>query len=81
MDVRLPVGRNDELGFATTVFNEMVAKLKLSQTELEQLATTDPLTGLNNRKQVMTILQDHYEYYHRYKRVFSVLMLDVDHFT
>ncbi len=80
LDVRLPVGRNDELGFATTVFNEMVAKLKLSQTELEQLATTDPLTGLNNRKQVMTILQDHYEYYRRYKRVFSVLMLDVDHF-
>lgn len=80
LDVRLPVGRNDELGFATTVFNEMVAKLKLSQTELEQLATTDPLTGLNNRKQVMTILHDHYEYYRRYKRVFSVLMLDVDHF-
>ncbi|WP_321491700.1 diguanylate cyclase [uncultured Desulfobacter sp.] len=80
LDVQLPVRRNDEIGFATTVFNEMVAKLKLSQTELEQLATTDPLTGLNNRKRVMSILRDHYEYYRRFETEFSVLMLDVDHF-
>jgi len=80
LDVRLPVRRNDEIGFATTVFNEMVAKLKLSQTKLEQLATTDSLTGLNNRKQVMSILRDHYAYYRRYETAFSVLMLDVDHF-
>jgi len=80
LDVRLPVRRNDEIGFATTVFNEMVAKLKLSQTKLEQLATTDSLTGLNNRKQVMSILRDHYAYYRRYEAKFSVLMLDVDHF-
>jgi diguanylate cyclase (GGDEF)-like protein len=80
LDVRLPVRRNDEIGFATTVFNEMVANLKLSQTKLEQLATTDPLTGLNNRKRVMSILGDHYKYYRRYKTEFSVLMLDVDHF-
>ena len=80
LDVRLPVRRNDEIGFATTVFNDMVAKLKLSQTKLEQLATTDSLTGLNNRKQVMSILHDHYAYYRRYATAFSVLMLDVDHF-
>lgn len=80
LDVRLPVRRNDEIGFATTVFNEMVAKLKLSQAKLEQLATTDPLTGLNNRKRVMGILSDLYAYYRRYDAEFSVLMLDVDHF-
>ena len=80
LDVRLSVRRNDEIGFATTVFNEMVAKLKLSQTKLEQLATTDSLTGLNNRKQVMSLLRDHYAYYRRYEAEFSVLMLDVDHF-
>ena len=80
LDVRLPVHRNDEIGFATNVFNEMVAKLKLSQAKLEQLATTDPLTGLNNRKRLMSILRDHYAYYRRYKTEFSVLMLDVDHF-
>jgi diguanylate cyclase (GGDEF)-like protein len=80
LDVRLAVHCNDEIGFATMVFNEMVAKLKLSQTKLEQLATTDPLTGLNNRKRVMGILSDLYAYYRRYEAEFSVLMLDVDHF-
>ncbi len=80
LDVRLPVRRNDEIGFATTVFNEMVGKLKLSQKKLEQLATTDPLTGLNNRKRVISILRDVYKYYRRYATEFSVLMLDVDHF-
>jgi len=80
LDVYLPVRRNDEIGFATTVFNDMVTKLKLNQTKLEQLATTDPLTGLNNRKRVMSTLCDHYKYYRRYKTEFSVLMLDVDHF-
>nr|WP_320016289.1 diguanylate cyclase [uncultured Desulfobacter sp.] len=80
LNVHLPVRRNDEIGFATTVFNDMVAKLKLSQARLEQLATIDPLTGLNNRKRVMSILRDHYEYYRRYETEFSVLMLDVDHF-
>ncbi|WP_022666095.1 sensor domain-containing diguanylate cyclase [Desulfospira joergensenii] len=80
LDVQLMVHRNDEIGFATSVFNEMVAELKQNQTKLEQLATTDPLTGLNNRKQVMTLLRNQYEYYRRYKTGFSVLMLDVDHF-
>jgi diguanylate cyclase (GGDEF)-like protein len=80
LDVQLPVQRNDEIGFATKVFNEMVEKLKESQTKLEQLATTDALTGLDNRKQIMQILHDHYEYFQRYKTGFSVLMLDVDHF-
>lgn len=80
LDVQLPVRRNDEIGFATKVFNEMVEKLKKSQTKLEQLATTDALTGLDNRKQIMQDLQDYFEYYQRYKTGFSVLMLDVDHF-
>lgn len=80
LDVHLKVHRNDEIGFATAVFNEMVAELKRNQTKLEQLATTDPLTGLSNRKRIMTILNEHYEYYKRYKAEFSVLMLDVDHF-
>ncbi|WP_240910174.1 diguanylate cyclase [Desulfopila sp. IMCC35008] len=80
LDVQLSVRRNDEIGFATRVFNEMVEKLKESQTALEQLATTDALTGLDNRKQIMQKLQDHFDYYQRYKTGFSVLMLDVDHF-
>lgn len=80
LSIRLPVEKNDELGFATRVFNEMVAELNQSQTKLEKLATQDVLTQLANRKQILRILHNRFEYYQRYKNVFSILMIDVDHF-
>jgi len=80
LDVRLTVLKNDELGFATRIFNEMVAELQQTQTKLEELATTDALTSLANRKQIMKKLFNQFEYYQRYRTEFSVLMIDVDHF-
>lgn len=80
LEVQLHVRGNDEIGFTISVFNEMVTRLKESQIKLEQLATTDSLTGLSNRKQIMNSLHHLFEYYQRYKTEFSVLMLDVDHF-
>ncbi|MBU0960889.1 MAG: diguanylate cyclase, partial [Proteobacteria bacterium] len=80
LNVTLPIQKNDELGFATKVFNEMVAELNLSHTKLEQLATTDALTQLANRKQIMISLSKHFEYYQRYTAEFSILMIDIDYF-
>lgn len=80
LNIALPVQQNDELGFATKMFNQMVAELKLSHTKLEQLATTDALTQLANRKQIMKRLFKHFEYYQRYTAEFSILMIDIDHF-
>ncbi len=80
LDVHLPIKKNDELGFATSVFNEMVEELKQSQTKLEQLATTDALTTLANRKQIMKILLKQFDYYQRYGTEFAILMIDIDHF-
>lgn len=80
LDVLLPIEKNDELGLATHVFNDMVAELKQNQQELEQLATTDSLTGLANRKHVMEGLSNLHEHYKRYSTVFSILMIDIDHF-
>ncbi|MEN8188219.1 MAG: diguanylate cyclase [Thermodesulfobacteriota bacterium] len=80
LDVNLPIRRNDELGITTGVFNEMVNRLRESYTKLEQLATTDPLTGLDNRKQIMSSLLRHFENFRRYGTKFSIMMLDVDHF-
>lgn len=80
LDVRLPIHKKDELGLATTVFNKMVAELQQNQSKLEQLATTDALTGLANRKEVMKKLSEQYEYYQRYSAEFSILMIDVDNF-
>ena len=80
LDVSLPVRRNDEFGIVTGMFNQMVIRLKKNQCELEQLATTDSLTGLVNRKQIMTVLNTHIEQYRRYASEFSLLMIDIDHF-
>lgn len=80
LSIRLPVEKNDEIGFATKVFNEMVEELNQSQAKLEKLATQDVLTQLNNRKQILSILRDRFEHYRRYKNTFSVLMIDIDHF-
>lgn len=47
---------------------------------LETLATTDPLTGLNNRRHFLDSLDAEWSRFQRYYRSVSVLMLDIDHF-
>jgi diguanylate cyclase (GGDEF)-like protein len=93
-DVVLPVVTGGELGYLTTVFNDMVAKLRASMLEadafteqlreknvqLERLSLTDPLTGLFNRRQLMTLLDNELKRSIRGQQEFSILMLDVDHF-
>lgn len=78
--VSVHIHRNDELGIVTGMFNEMVCRLKEDQTKLEQLATTDSLTGLANRKQIMAELAGQIGQYRRYSTEFSILMIDIDHF-
>jgi|GEM_PF-538033 len=80
LDVSVNIRRNDELGIVTGMFNEMVRRLKESQVKLEQLALTDPLTGLANRKKIMADVASNFERYLRYSTEFSILMIDIDHF-
>lgn len=80
LGVTVPVRRNDELGIVSEMFNEMVYRLRESQSRLEELATTDPLTGLANRKQIMTDLDLQMESFCRHATDFAVLMLDIDFF-
>ena len=62
-------------------------KLKILQDELleknaqlEALSVTDPLTGLANRRQLMTRLTEEVDRARRYKTPLSVVMVDIDHF-
>ncbi len=80
LSVSVYIRRNDELGIVTRMFNEMVCRLKGDQAKLEQLATTDSLTGLANRKQIMADLTINFEHYRRYSTNFSILMIDIDNF-
>ena len=62
-------------------------KLKVLQDELreknellEQLSVTDPLTGLFNRRHLMTKLERELARTGRYRHPLSVVMIDLDHF-
>jgi diguanylate cyclase (GGDEF)-like protein len=76
----LPAGGAGEVGYLTQVFNTMVESLRKHHDELERLSTTDTLTGLSNRRQLMNLLTQEIERAKRAAQAFSILMLDVDHF-
>lgn len=83
-----------EIGHLTRVFNLMTDRLRRSRTEvmaanqalqtqnqlLENLAVTDSLTGLYNRKKLDDILAEQLARFRRNHRPFAVLMLDLDYF-
>ncbi|MBI5380149.1 MAG: diguanylate cyclase, partial [Nitrospirae bacterium] len=56
-----------------------IEKVLLYQ-EKEQLAITDPLTGLFNRRELERRLSEEVRRSERYGRDFSLLLLDLDHF-
>lgn len=80
LEVGLPVTTGGEVGYLTEVFNDMVARLRESRTELERLSVTDPLTGLFNRLRMMEVLDNEVRRSRRLNHRFSVLMADVDLF-
>jgi diguanylate cyclase (GGDEF)-like protein len=80
--VELPAGGVGEVGYLTRVFNTLVARLREreSQAELERLSVTDALTGLYNRRHLMSTLASEVQRSRRLRRPISVLLADVDHF-
>ncbi len=64
---------NAEMALAHQQLNEANEKLK-------QMATTDELTGLLNRREAMNLLQEFWEAQDRYGQSFSCIMFDIDHF-
>ena len=94
LNVEVPPVGGGEVGYLTDVFNKMVAKLRRSQEdlaavnntltmtnrELQELSTTDPLTGLYNRRYMIDTLAKELSRAERAKDCCSVLILDIDHF-
>lgn len=50
------------------------------QQKLRDLAATDPLTGLFNRRHVFEILHQELKRYERYRESFALILIDADHF-
>ncbi|HEX7237738.1 MAG TPA: diguanylate cyclase [Gammaproteobacteria bacterium] len=80
LEVELVDTKGGEVGYLTEVFRDMVARLRTTHDELERLSVTDPLTGLDNRRRMMESLQNEVMRSRRLEHVFSVMMVDVDHF-
>lgn len=55
-------------------------KLAAANDKLRQMVTLDELTGLLNRREAMSRLQQLWGMHHRYGHPFSCIMLDVDNF-
>lgn len=60
-------------------FNE-ITKRKEMETHLLRLATTDPLTGLNNRRSFEELAEREFKRAKRYGNPLAALMLDIDWF-
>lgn len=72
--------QNDEFKVLYTHFNDMIAQIRERDALLNRLATTDPLTGLANRRQAMEALQTLVTRARRKQEFFGLVMFDIDHF-
>jgi len=72
--------RTQELTEARDRLENVVKELDDKNQALEILSVTDKLTGLANRRKLETSLQSEILRARRYGKMFSVILLDVDHF-
>ena len=57
-----------------------ITEKKKSEIALKKMATYDSLTGLYNRKALETRLVNEVDRCSRYKNIFTIFMIDIDHF-
>lgn len=63
-----------------TRVQERTAQLQAANAQLEQLAVTDALTGLLNRRALSDLFRREIERAQRHRRELAVIMFDLDHF-
>ncbi|MGC9387213.1 MAG: sensor domain-containing diguanylate cyclase [Hydrogenovibrio sp.] len=68
------------LAFIIAYRMRMLEQMKLEQVELQRLATTDPMTGLHNRRYFFEEGQQRLAKMSRKGSAMSVVMVDIDHF-
>lgn len=74
-----PIDDGNQRDGAVVVFRD-ISELKEQREALEQLATTDPLTGASNRRQFLEWLDNELSRLKRKGGTASILMADLDHF-
>ena len=81
----LYVARHGEKAFTPTERDNLMQMARhivypIQRVRLQALATTDPLTGLSNRRAFRRRLQTEVERATRYRHSLSLIMFDIDHF-
>ncbi len=69
-----------EVIFDMTETKLMNAELEKAANVLRELAQTDPLTGLSNRRMLDKTIEAEFQRYKRFGSTTAVLMIDIDHF-
>ena len=80
LGTRLRWRRQDELGQLAHDFDEMASTLESSQTRLEALALTDPLTGLANHREFQEALVRGIDQAQADGQSLALVLVDVDQF-
>jgi diguanylate cyclase (GGDEF)-like protein len=74
------VARHDEFGHLSRAFYGLSQRREQAERELHRLATTDVLTGLNNRRMFDTLLPQALARAARSGQPMALAILDIDHF-
>jgi len=61
-------------------YRQRLQEAQITAAVMRHVANTDPLTGLANRRQMMTFIRTELYRAQRYGKPFSIIMVDVDHF-
>lgn len=80
MSARLQVRGRDELSALAEQFNAMATYWEQTHREMLVEATEDPLTGLVNRRRILSLLSTELEVHRGDQRPMSVLMIDLNDF-
>ncbi|MCB1894006.1 MAG: PAS domain S-box protein [Zoogloeaceae bacterium] len=72
--------REDRRRIGVEVVFQDISARRAMERELERLATTDPLTGVTNRRQFIDRCEQELVRHKRFEHPVSLLMIDVDHF-
>ena len=71
---------NHEAAIIASAVADFVQTIHTNMIALERLSTTDPLTGLSNRRHMEDILEAECSRAERYSTPFAVLLTDIDNF-
>ncbi|MEW8505060.1 MAG: sensor domain-containing diguanylate cyclase [Candidatus Thiodiazotropha sp.] len=67
-------------GLISLVFAKHANQKRLASIRLVQYATKDELTGLSNRRELKKVAETEFKRAYRFKRDYSILMIDLDNF-